>query len=287
MILGFPDYLAPAQRLAKQLGRSFVSVDVHSFPDGESRVQVPASLPTEIIFCRSLNQPNNKLIELILACEAARQHGALHITLVAPYLCYMRQDIEFQPGEAVSARTIGSMLAQYVDRIVTVDPHLHRITTLAEAVPARNALALSAAPLLAEFIADQFDDPLLIGPDAESVQWVRELAIPRDWQFGVAQKHRSGDAAVEIRLPDIDMTNRHVVMIDDMISTGHTIAQAALAMQQRGAASISCIVTHGLFVGDALAKLYAAGLTKVWSTDSVPHETNAVDLAPLIANALR
>jgi ribose-phosphate pyrophosphokinase len=154
-------------------------------------------------------------------------------------------------------------------------------------VPARSALALSAAPLLAEFIADQFDDPLLIGPDAESVQWVRELAIPRDWQFGVAQKLRIGDAAVEIQLPDIDMTKRHVVMIDDMISTGHTIAQAARAIQQRGAASIACIVTHGLFVGDALAKLYAAGLKKVWSTDSVPHETNAVDLAPLMANALR
>lgn len=287
MILGFPDYVAPAQRLAKRLGRPYAGIDIHTFPDGESRVRVPTSLPKEIIFCRSLNQPNNKLIELLLACEAAREHGAQHITLVAPYFCYLRQDIEFSPGEAVSARTVGHIVAQYVDRVLTVDPHLHRITTLAEAVPARSALALSAAPLLAEFIADQFDDPLLIGPDAESVQWVKELAIPRDWQFGVAQKQRHGDATVEIELPDIAMTNRHVVMIDDMISTGHTIAQTAIAIQRRGAASIACIVTHGLFVGDALAKLYAAGLTKVWSTDSVPHETNAVDLAPLIANALR
>ncbi len=103
---------------------------LHHFPDGESLIRLPPSLPEHVIVCRSLNQPNDKLIELLLCATTARELGAKRLTLVAPYLSYMRQDIANQPGEAVSQRIVGKLLAELFDDVLTVDPHLHRISSL-------------------------------------------------------------------------------------------------------------------------------------------------------------
>ena len=149
IVLGFPSYREPSQRLAAAADIDYADVAVRQFPDGESLVCLPEQLPPHVIFCCSLNDPNAKLIELELAAATARELGAKQLTLVAPYLCYMRQDTAFRPGEAVSQRVIGELLARRFDALITVDPHLHRTANLAKAVPVHRAVALSAASSMA------------------------------------------------------------------------------------------------------------------------------------------
>jgi len=286
LVLGFDDYDAPAQRLADRLGVGYAKVAVHRFPDGESRVTVPVPLPARVALCRSFDRPNDKLVETILAVEAARQHGARAVTLIAPYLCYMRQDIAFTPGEAVSQRIVGALLAERVDAVVTVDPHLHRVATLAEAVPARCAVALSAAALFGAYLQPREPDALLVGPDEESAQWLAAAAAGHRFETAVCRKLRRGDRDVSIDIPPIRVAGRAVVIVDDMASTGTTLAVAARRCLALGAASVDTLVVHGLFVGDAVADLRKAGVRNVWSTDSVLHPTNVLPLASLLADAM-
>ncbi|MEW6694489.1 MAG: ribose-phosphate diphosphokinase [Pseudomonadota bacterium] len=262
-------------------------VERHRFPDGEWRLRLPATLPPVVAFYRSLHQPNEKLVELLLAAPAARELGAQRLWLVAPYLAYMRQDMAFSPGEVVSQRHIGRWLAAAFDGLITVDPHLHRVAALADAVPLADAQALSAAPVLGAWVVQRRPGALLLGPDEESAQWVQQAAAATGLQAAVCRKVRHGDREVQVALPPLDVRGRAVVILDDMASTGRTVAQAAAALRSAGAASVDVAVTHALFVGDALVALQAAGVGEVWSTDSVPHASNAVALAPLLAPALQ
>lgn len=285
LILGFPDYETQAHRLARLLNVEYATVELHRFPDGESKLRLPAQLPERIALCRSLDHPNDKLIELMLASATAREAGVKHSTLVAPYLCYMRQDAAFRPGEAVSQRIIGHWLGTLFDALITVDPHLHRTHALAEVVPQAHTVNLSAAPHMAGFLRGRLQDPLIFGPDSESRQWVEHIAHQGEYDFAVAEKIRLSDKQVEIDLPDIDLHNRTVVIADDIASTGRTLALAARKIIAAGAAHVHCLVTHPLFNGDALPMLTAAGIENIWCTDSINHSSNTIELASLLAAA--
>jgi ribose-phosphate pyrophosphokinase len=288
-LLCFDDEQAAAERLAHAWGPGLCcrTVARHRFPDGELKLRLPAPLAGPVAVFRGLHQPNEKLVELLLVAQTARSLGALHLTLVAPYLGYMRQDIAFEPGEAVSQRIVGGFLAGLFDALITVDPHLHRVATLAEAVPVAQPVVLSGAPALADWIARQRPGALLLGPDEESGQWVAQAAARHGQPSGVCRKVRSGDRSVAIELPALDFRDQRVVILDDVASTGHTVAQATRLLLQAGAASVDVAVTHALFAGDALALLHQAGVGEVWSTDCIAHTTNVVPMAPLLAQALR
>jgi len=286
VVLGFPSYREPAQRLAAAAGLGYADIVVHRFPDGESLVRLPGALPQRVILCCSLDDPNGKLLELELAAATALQLGARQLTLVAPYLCYMRQDKAFHPGEAVSQRIIGRLLARHFDTVITVDPHLHRTPDLHQAVPVRRAVALSAASVMANWLGARTDRPLLIGPDQESRQWVQAIAAPGGLDYGVARKQRLGDHEVSVELPELTFAGRQVVLVDDVASTGRTLAETAKQVAALGAASISVLVTHALFVEDALAQLRAAGVGDICSTDSVVHASNKLRLDAVLAAAL-
>src|SRR5690606_603671 len=209
------------------------------------------------------------------------------LSLVRPDLAYMRQDIAFNPGEVVSQRVIGQLLASQFDGLITVDPHLHRVATLQEAVPLADAVTLCAAPALARLIAERHPDALLIGPDAEAQQWIEAAAAEHGFDYGVCSKVRHGDHQVEIALPELDVVGRRVVLLDDVASSGRTLAQAAQKLLAAGAASVDVAVTHALFAGDALAVIRAAGVEAIWSTDCIAHASNAVHMAPQLAEALK
>ena len=289
MILGFHDYHKQGLALAEAMALPFSLVEIHRFPDGESKVTLPSELqqnpPAHLILCRSLNQPNDKLIELLLTAQTARLLGVQRLTLVAPYLCYMRQDIAFQPGEAVSQQIIGAFLANLFERVITVDPHLHRIERLEQAIPGREAIALGSAGVMGEFLLRNVPAPLLLGPDAESAQWVRAIAEPANLPWAVATKQRLGDREVHIALPEQDYARHEVVLVDDMISTGHTLINVAQQLRQHGAKRIHCLVTHALFGDDTTRALQQAGIEQIWSSDSIPHPSNAVSLSDLLAAA--
>ena len=285
-LLCFDDELTAAQRIAQAAGIELAVIERHRFPDGELKLRLPERLNGPVALLRSLDHPNEKLVELLLAGQTARQLGATRLTLVAPYLAYMRQDMAFRPGEAVSQGIIGRFLASLFDAVITVDPHLHRVATLEQAVPVPHAVVLSGAPLLSDLIARHHHKPLLMGPDAESAQWVATAARRHGFDHAVCLKVRTGDRQVAIALPDVRLTGRTVVLLDDMASTGRTLAQAARLALQAGAASVDVAVTHALFAGDALQVIREAGVREIWSTDCVAHSTNAVAIAPLLAQAL-
>ena len=176
LLLHFDDEREEASRLARAAGLEVAEIERHRFPDDELRLRLPAELPANMVLFRSLHRPNEKLLELLLVARSAGRGGARHLTLVAPYLAYMRQDKAFHPGEVVSQRIVGEFLAGLFDGVITVDPHLHRISSLAEAIPVPHAVALSGAGLLADVAVARRERPLLVGPDAESAQWIETAA---------------------------------------------------------------------------------------------------------------
>lgn len=287
LILACPDYAGHATRIAELLGVPCRLLDIHRFPDGESRVKVPLPLPAHVVFVRTLHQPNAKLVELLLAAATARRHGARRLTLVAPYLCYMRQDIEFTPGEAVSQGIVGDFLGGLFDDVLTVDPHLHRIDRLEEAIPRGNPVTLSAAVPLARLITARWPEALLIGPDGESEQWVANIAAAGGLECAISHKVRHGDRDVCVSLPQARLDGRTVVLIDDIASTGRTLAEAAMQLKARGARAVHAAVTHALIDAGSLAALHAAGVDTFLSSNSVPHPSNAIELEPLLAEAVR
>lgn len=286
LVLGFPDYVDQSKRLAAELSSPCDLVDIHRFPDGESRVRLPGDPPQHVVFCRSLNQPNDKLVELMLAADTARSLGARRLTLVAPYLCYMRQDAAFAPGEAVSQTVVGRWLGSLFDRIVTVDPHLHRTATLEGALPDTEAVAVSAAPLMAEYLKRLPAIPLLVAPDEEAEQWVARIGKLSGAGYVTAAKQRAGDRDVNVTLPADDYEGSAVVVVDDIVSTGETMAAAVRLARSGGARQVHCLVTHALFCEGAIELLRAAGADSVVSTDSISHPSTRLHLAPILAGAV-
>jgi ribose-phosphate pyrophosphokinase len=285
-VFAFTDTREPAGRLARWLGIPLHDVVTRAFPDGESLVRVPATAPVAVVY-RSLDHPNPKLFELLLAAAALRDLGAQRVVLVAPYLAYMRQDMAFAPGEAVSQKVIGSLIADHFDALVTVDPHLHRIATLAEAVPRIPALALTAAPALAAAVSS-CERPVLIGPDAESRQWVEAIAAPHQLDVLVGEKQRSGDRQVALAIAGVErMVGRPAVLVDDVISSGATLVECARILIRAGASRVEAAVTHCLAEAETLEQLRSAGIARIIATDTVPGPNSGVHTAGLIGQALR
>jgi ribose-phosphate pyrophosphokinase len=286
LVLGFPEYAEQGLALARAADAAYAEVEIHRFPDGETLVRLPPGLPPRVVLCRSLDRPNDKILELCMTARTARELGAKEVGLVAPYLCYMRQDKAFVPGEAVSQRIVGALLADWFDSLVTVDPHLHRVHRLADAVPAVRTESLTAASIMGQFLADKIGSPLLLGPDAESEQWVKAIAAPHRFDYRVGVKQRRGDRDVHVDFPGLWCRGRHCVLVDDVASTGRTLEAAAVALAAQRPASVAVLVTHALFLEGSLDRLRALGVEQVWSTDSIPHPTNRLALGPLLAAAL-
>jgi len=235
-----------------------------------------------------IHDPDLKLFPLLLAADALRDAGVERLTLLSPYLPYMRQDIAFQSGEAVSQRVIARLIGDAVDELVTLEPHLHRIKSLEEVFACR-AISLDAASLLSDWTARDSDDVLLVGPDAESEAWVRNLAELGDLPWIVCEKQRLGDDRVRIALPDTPPppAARRAILVDDIASSGTTLAAAASALIAAGIETVDAVVVHAIFAPGAMDLIRDAGIRKIVSCDTIPHETNSIETAHFFADVLR
>lgn len=283
MILAMPGN----ERFAERMGLPWQPVEVHTFPDGESKVRLPSDLQRrDVAVLCTLDRPDPKLLPLAFALQEARELGVNAVRLVAPYLCYMRQDRAFHPGEAVSARLIARMLSGLCDGLVTVDPHLHRIQSL-DAIFTVPTVVAHAAHTIAAWVRDNVSDPLVIGPDEESAQWAEEVAAGAGAPSTVLRKERRGDHDVSVSVPEIGRwPGRTPVLVDDICSTARTLAAAAAHLREAGTRPPVCAVVHALFAPGAAEALEASGVSRLVSTNTVSHPTNAIDVAPAVAAAL-
>lgn len=285
-VFAFVEDHAPAERLAAQLAVPRHPIHLHRFPDGEGLPTVVAGHDTALLYC-GLDHPDGKFLPLLLAADALRRAGAERIVLVAPYLPYLRQDRVFASGQPLSRDVVCRLLAPAFERIVTVRPHLHRTASLETVFPNTIVTALSTADLFARAIGRE-EAPMIIGPDAESEPWAAEVASRLGADHLALAKVRRGDQDVVLTLPPgVSVSGRVVTLVDDICSSGGTLAAAAEALRLAGARSVDALVTHALFDSAAAGLLHRAGVRRVVSTDSCRHPTNGIFLAGLLASALQ
>jgi ribose-phosphate pyrophosphokinase len=224
---------------------------------------------------------------LWFVADTARELGARSVGLATPYLPYMRQDARFKPGEAITSRSFGRYVSQAFDWLVTVDPHLHRYESL-DAVYSIRTAVVPSAPVVARWVQAHVPDAVLVGPDAESEQWVADVAQRVGCPWQVLTKTRRGDRDVEITLPDPQLVQgRRAVLLDDIISSGHTMAEAARHVRGASGQAPTCIGVHALFDADARQYLLDCGAGRVVTCNTVRDPSNAIDVLPDVAAAIR
>ncbi len=287
VFLALPENERLSATLAGQCGAETGAMDIRRFPDGESYVRIDAPLTGKnVVFVCGLHKPDDKVLALLFAAATARDLGAERIGLVTPYLAYMRQDKRFKLGESISSLQFARLLCQYFDWLVTIDPHLHRWTSLAEIYPIPGAV-LHTAPLLAAWIRANVTNPILIGPDSESQQWVSEVARESKAPHLVLEKTRHGDRDVVVSIPDPSkLQGRTPVLIDDIISTARTMIMAIQHLSRQHTPPPVCIGVHGVFAENAYSDLQAAGAERIVTTNTIPHASNAIDVSDTIGDAL-
>ena len=275
-----------ATGVAKALGREGI-IETRRFPDGETYLRYDTSPERRsVALVCTLSRPDDKFLPLIFAAATARDLGATKVGLISPYLAYMRQDRRFKPGEAVTSRHFARLLSNAFDWLVTVDPHLHRYGSLGEiyTVPTR---IVHAAPAISDWIRTNVINPLIIGPDSESEQWVAAVAEAVGAPYTVLDKVRHGDRDVEVTLKDSDrLAGRMPVLVDDIISSGRTMLQAVRLIATRSHAKPICIAPHGLFADNSDLLLTKAG-ARVVTSNTIPHQTNAIDVGAALTEAVR
>lgn len=287
LVVPLPGNEVAGHEIAETLSGALAIPAVRRFPDEETYARLDASVEgCDVVLVATLDRPDSKVLSVLFLADLVRDLGARRCVLVAPYLAYMRQDTRFRPGEAVTSRSFARVLSAACDGLVTVDPHLHRYSSLADlyTVPTR---VVHAAALLSEWIRLSVKDPVLIGPDSESEQWVAEVARLAGAPFVVLQKTRHGDREVEISVPDVERwISRRPVLVDDIISTARTMSETIGHLHQAGLAPPVCIGVHALFAGDAYRHLSSAGVERIVTTDTVSHETNAIGVGHALAEAV-
>lgn len=277
---------ALAAQLCMALTAEAGTLELRHFPDGESYLRVHDQCRDRpcVIFC-NLFQPDKKTLRLLFLADTLRELGASQVILVTPYLAYMRQDKRFHEGECVSSRPFARLLSQAVDGLITIDPHLHRYHSLSEiySIPTR---IVQAAPLIAKWIQQHIPNPVLIGPDSESEQWVSEVARLAEAPFQVLEKERFGDYNVSVSLPELEpYQQHHPVLVDDIISSGRTMLETIAHLDRAGLPRTTAIGVHGIFAGSAYAQL--SEKAQVITTDCIPHISNKIETSTALAEAVR
>lgn len=276
-----------ATALQRQYSFEIGDFTMRTFPDGETYLKVDSEVKgKKVIILDTLVKPNEKILPLLLFAYTIKEQGAAQVGLLAPYLAYMRQDKSFKSGESVTSRYFAQILDSALDWLITVDPHLHRILSLDElySIPTSN---VPSAPLLAAWIEQEVSRPLIIGPDSESKQWVGAIAKLAKAPHAVFKKQRFGDRKVILEMTDVSRyKNCTPVLVDDIISTGTTMAKTIELLEDEFAEKPICLGIHAIFSGNAFDDLSAAGAQRIVTTNTIPHVSGEIDITPLLVPAI-
>ncbi|MBI2659358.1 ribose-phosphate diphosphokinase [Candidatus Woesearchaeota archaeon] len=274
--------------IAKKSNIRHSNLHVDKFPDNELRVRFDTNLKNKnaVLVQSFYENISDCIIEAILAAKTAEELGAKKIILAAPYFPYMRQDKRFHKGEAVSQVIITGLIDKYFNAVHLMDPHLHRKNKL-ENIFKIKPKKLTANNLIAGYIRKHVKNPVIIGPDEESYKWAKNVAEIINSESIILNKKRYSSYHVKIKLnKKISLKNKNAVIVDDIISTGHTILETAKILKKLGAKKIYCICVHGIFVSNALSKLKKAKINVI-STNTIPNKAAKIDVSGVIAGSLK
>jgi ribose-phosphate pyrophosphokinase len=286
LVFALPGNESMAELIRCALDGARGELETRNFPDGETYLRfVTDPKDRDVVLVCTLDRPDGKSLRLLFAADAARDLGASSVGIVAPYLAYMRQDRRFRPGEAITSRTFARMVSSHIDWLVTVDPHLHRYTSLDEVYPIPTR-AVRSAPLLSEWIRAHVNRPFLLGPDVESEQWVSQVAGAIGAPYQVLRKTRYGDRNVAVAMPDLGMFAGHTpVLVDDIVSSGRTMSVTADRLREQGLERPVLVAVHALYSEETYRQLKKRAAAVV-SANSVVHPSNAIDLSAMLADAV-
>jgi ribose-phosphate pyrophosphokinase len=276
------------QRLSEAMVVKIGKWNHRRFPDGELYLRIESEVRgNSCLLVSSLNDPDEKISSLVFLSSTLRELGAKKIILVAPYLAYLRQDCRFQVGEGVTSKYFARLLSEYFEGVITVDPHLHRYSSLNEiySIPTK---IVHAAPEISDWIRKKVVKPLVIGPDLESEQWVSQVAKGADAPYLVLEKIRKADREVEIHFPSMSIWHEHTpVIVDDIISSAKTMIASVENLRKMNFMSIVCVGIHAIFEGNSYEDLVAAGAGEVVTCNTINHASNQIDLSTVLADAVK
>lgn len=269
-----------SEKIAKVCDLEIGDITLHQFPDEETFVKINSEVKgRKIILFASLDHPNQKLLPLLFITRTVKELEAKKVGLLAPYLPYMRQDKIFNQGEGITSKYFAGLLSEYFDYLVTIDPHLHRRKSLEEIYKIPTTVLHATTPI-AKWIKSHIKNPLIVGPDKESEQWVADIAQEAKANYIILKKLRKGDRSVEITIPLMRQYQDCIpVLVDDIISTAKTMIETISHLKEMQTKSPVCIGIHGIFSGNAYQDLLNVGAAKVITCNSIEHESNGIDLS--------
>lgn len=286
VVIALPGSEEHASKLANRLGTELVTPELRRFPDGEIYVRLP-HVADHVVMCGSLYPaPADRFLELAFIAATARDLGAKRVGLVAPYLAFLRQDVQFHPGEGVTAKYFARMVSSAVDWMVTVDPHLHRLDALGGVYTIPTTVAHAAASI-ATWVKSEIDQPVLVGPDAESEQWVAAVAAACGAPYEILLKTRRGDRDVSVSASTRSWNGHTPVLIDDIVSTGKTLVEATRSLRAAGSIAPLCIAIHAVFADAVEQELVSAGASGIVTCNTITHASNRICVADSIAEAAK
>jgi len=288
IIIGCSHGLHLSKKIALKLKKPHSALEVTHFPDSEIKLRFNVNVKNKVVVLVQsfYGNVNDCVIETLFAAETARDLGAKKIILVAPYFPYLRQDKRFNHGECISLKTIAKNIDEDFDEVYVIDPHLHREKTLNDIFRIK-AHRLTTDPLIADYIKKRIKNPLIVGPDIESYRWAEKTAEIIGCEAAILKKERYSSREVKVSLnKKINIGNKNIVIVDDIISTGHTLLETIKLLRKLGAKKITCICIHGIFAENALKKIR---MTKanVISTNTIPNKVARIDVTNLIVRELK
>lgn len=277
------------QSIAEALNVEAVPVFFKTFPDGESyiRFSIDSLQDEDVVIVQTTSPPQDqRLIQLLLMADNAREMKAKSITAVVPYFAYNRQDKRFLVGEALSVKTIVKLLENCgVNRIITVNAHNPKVLKTFN-IPVED---LSVIPLLAEYFKakDLVENPISLSFGKKALSVAKEADSVLNGGFDYVSTRRdviTGNVTLEEK--ELRIKNRDVIIFDDIISSGGTMAKAVKFVKEQGAKKVYSACVHPLLMGDAKKRILKSGAEEIIGTDSVPSSVSKVSIAPLISKAL-
>lgn len=263
-----------SKRISENLNAQISGTVYKKFPDGECYVRIEDAKEDEYVVVNSINS-NDDLIYLMLILDALSEKI---VTAVIPYMGYARQDRAFLDGEAVSIRAIARLIESYADKIITVNIHSDEAKK-----HFRKLVEIDAMPLIGEHYKNR--DVVMLSPDKGSLERVKRAAEVAGCDYDYLEKRRIDAETVEITPKNLDVEGKRVVLVDDIISTGGTMITATQQLIGK-AKSIEASCVHGVLAGNALNRLYSAGISEVSATDTVEKQISKISVAKLIAEVI-